>query len=97
MAGRFALSDMMGLALRGEYVDLEFDLAGLGGSDADNQIWGLTGTVDYKLTEKLMMRGELRYDDYGSGDDPFEDVFVDEDTFDESDQITAGVELIYSF
>ncbi len=95
-ASRYAISERTGIAVRAEYVDID-DFFG-GGSDLS--VWGLTGTVDYKLTESLMVRGEVRYDDISDGGD----LFVDDDSFgvglaefSEEDQVTAGVEVIYTF
>lgn len=95
-ASRLAINERTGVAFRAEYVDIDNFFGG--GSDLD--VWGLTGTVDYKLTESLLVRGELRYDDISDGGD----LFVGDDSFgsgaamfDEDDQLTAGVEVIYTF
>ncbi len=98
-AGRVAINDRTGFALRAEYIDLSPDNTG------NLRIWGLTGTVDYKLTEKLMVRGELRYDQgIGSADEiffrsgsstlgqPGSGISASKD-----DQLVAGVEAIYTF
>ena len=95
-AGRMALNEKMGVALRAEYVDLDQFF----GDGSDLELWGITSTVDYKLTESLTVRGEVRYDSISDGGD----LFVDDDSFgvgladfSEDDQITAGVEVIYTF
>lgn len=98
-AGRLAINDRTGFSLRAEWVDLDPDL------DERLRIWGLTGTLDYKLTEKLMVRGELRYDNgVGSSDQifnrsgsstlgqPGSGIKTVKD-----DQFVAGVEAIYTF
>jgi hypothetical protein len=105
VAGRYALTERLGLALRGEYLqDEDSFFTGLAtgsflppGNETD--LWSLTGTVDFALTEQLKLRGEVRYDtaelDGGFDDD---EVFVGDDgDFDEDDQITAGVEVVYTF
>ena len=96
VAGRYAFTERAGFAMRGEYVDLN-DFFGAG---ADLTVWGITGTVDYKLTDHLMVRGEVRYDNINDGGD----LFVDDESFavgvadfDKDDQVTAGVEVVYSF
>jgi len=56
--------------------------------------------VDYKLTEDLMVRGEVRYDKITDGGDLFQgdnSFGVNAGEFDEDDQVTAGVEVIYTF
>ncbi len=106
VAGRWAFNERMGLALRGEYVEdqdsfftrLYTVTPGPSAGDETN-LFSLTSTLDYSLTEKLMLRGELRYDVadvQGSSDDV---VYQndDEDEFTEDDQMTAGVEVIYKF
>jgi len=100
-AGRMALTDRMGFALRGEWVDLDPD------DVSKLRIWGLTGTMDYALTEKLTLKAELRYDSAvggGSSDDVFfrsggsslgapgSGISLSKD-----DQLIAGVEAIYTF
>jgi hypothetical protein len=112
-AGRFAITDKLGFALRGEYTKdadsfysaLPFtgatvvmpirDFTGVALGD-ETEIWGLTGTLDYALTDQLKVRTELRYDlaDVEDGDS---DVFIDEDDDSQEDQLVAGVEVIYSF
>jgi hypothetical protein len=93
-AARFALTDSTGIAGRFEYLSLEDDSFG-----SDLKIWGLTGTVDQKLTDGLTLRGELRYDSATDGEllTGFgDDIYFGDDGFDYDDQVTIGVELIYS-
>jgi hypothetical protein len=95
-AGRLAINERLGAALRAEYVDLDDFFGG----NSDLEIWGITTTVDYKLTEALTVRGEIRYDDIADGGG----LFVDDESFgvgladfDQDTQLTAGVEVIYTF
>ena len=59
VAGRYAISDSTGVALRGEYV---FDL--YDGHKRPNTVqqWAVTATGDHHLTDNLMIRAEFRYD-----------------------------------
>ena len=95
IAGRYALTDRLGLALRGEWVDLDFQDSG-----SDLEVWGLTTTVDFALTSNLMLRGEVRYDNVNSSS-PSDLFFDDSDALfgvgTEDDQVAAGVEVIYTF
>ena len=70
VAGRVAVLPDLGLAVRGEYIReqssashgvlfLQDDFAN-GGHSSD--IWSVTGTVDYALTEHLKVKSELRWD-----------------------------------
>ncbi len=110
IAGRYAFTERMGLALRGEYLEDQdsfftklayADLIGFVAPFAvpgdETNLFSITGTLDYSLTETLMLRGELRYDAadvQGSSDD----VFVDDEVGEfEDDQLTAGVEVLYKF
>ncbi|MFQ5700164.1 MAG: outer membrane beta-barrel protein, partial [Myxococcota bacterium] len=95
VAGRYALTERLGFALRGEWVDLDF-----AGASSDLEVWGITGTFDYRLIDGLKLRAELRYDDSGSSD-------VDDRFFDDQgakigiatreNQLVGGVEVIYSY
>lgn len=93
-AARFAITDATGIAGRFEYLTLEDD------TNSDIKIWGITGTVDHKLTDALTVRGEVRFDkasdvDFltGGGDD----IYFGDDGFDYDDQVTLGLEMIYGF
>ncbi len=99
VAGRYALTDRLGLAVRAEYTTLEAEMDALALVDsAELNIWGITGTVDYALTEDLLLKAELRYDDSGSSDDAFEDGFLDDDGFlTEDSQFIGALEVIYTF
>lgn len=110
-AGRFAITDKLGFALRGEYLkdaDSFFTALGLAGATGDfggiavgdeTEIWSLTGTLDYALTDQLKVRTELRYD-LADAEDGDSDVFFGQHPEDgefQDDQLVAGVEVIYSF
>lgn len=55
-AARMALTDEMGVALRAEALFVDVD----GGKNFE--LWSITTTVDYALTEHLTAKGELRVD-----------------------------------
>lgn len=96
---RVALTETTGIALRTEYADLSTDPTS-GGSDIDLEIFGATVTVDHKLTDHLLARAEARYDNVRSSDGTsfdFYDSVGGSMVMDEGDQVTAGVEVIYSF
>jgi len=70
VAGRVQILQDLGAAIRGEYVrenhspghgNLIFTEGGpTGGHDVD--VWSVTGTIDYALTDHLKLRNELRWD-----------------------------------
>ncbi len=75
-AGRLAITDDLGFALRGEFVQ-DIPAGGPGGANAGDVLFGfpsedsatdgakiysVTATVDYALATNLMLRGEARYD-----------------------------------
>jgi hypothetical protein len=92
-AGRYAVTESTGAALRAEYVDLDEFF----GDGTDLSLWTLTGTVDHSLTEQLVLKGELRYDKSVSSS-PSDEVFFDSSaTLSEDDQFLAGLEVIYNF
>lgn len=113
VAGRVQVTEKVGVALRSEYVRQKAAKS-LPGSDTfidindsseSEELVSLTGTVDYALTDHLMMRAEARFDwindpkDHGEG-------FFKNSTSDipfvgrtgEGDNQTVGlVEVIYTY
>ncbi len=72
---------------------------GPGDPDESARFWSLTGTVDYRLADGLLLRGELRYD-RASVDRFSDDLFIsdgDRLLFGAPSQLTAGAEVIYTF
>ena len=59
IAGRYAITDMTGIAIRGEWVGNSIKAKQPAGTQ--NQ-WAVTLTADHHLTDNLMVRGEFRYD-----------------------------------
>lgn len=102
-AGRYAINERLGFALRGEYVednDSLFSQVSTATAGQETELVSITGTLDYALTEKLMLRGELRYDtvDVDGTGSSRDDVFVsDSNTSAEDDQYVGVVEMIYNF
>jgi hypothetical protein len=110
-AGRFAITDRTGIALRAEYVTDNDDFFGFGGLDdngdfidgedgsllvpTDIQVWGVTATVDHLLTDNLMIRGEVRWDNI-SKDDVDDEFFKGNDDYSDN-QVVLGAEVIYNF
>lgn len=106
-AARYAVTERMGIALRGEFVKDSDQFIGFGqpsggGSGFDSsdnksaRLWTATGTVDYALTNQLTIRGEVRYDTITKvkGDDG---EFFDQGPNFSSSQVTSGVEIVYEF
>jgi hypothetical protein len=96
VGGRYAVTERLGAALRAEYVADDREYFGFV-DEAD--IWSLTGTVDYAITDQLTLRGEVRYDS-GQIDKAPDDLFIDPswtNPYDEHDQTLVGAELIYQF
>ena len=91
-------TDALGFALRAEYWEEEngtrtglmIPVERLPGTALE--VFEITGTVNYWVTENLYTRAELRYDDADS------DVFVGDGPMDwESDQFTVGLAATYLF
>ncbi len=104
-AGRYALNDRTGLSLRLEYIeDSDSFYSGTATSTAgeETELFSVTGTVDYALTEQLMLRGEVRYDTADvdtapTGAPPNSDDIFFADGTNQDDQFVGALELIYSF
>ena len=77
-AGRLAINEKTGFSVRAEYVAdnsgalmiTQGNKPGAGPKD-DNQVFSLTGTLDYTLVEDLMLRFESRYDRVNAGGEFF--------------------------
>ncbi|HHT9128226.1 MAG TPA: outer membrane beta-barrel protein, partial [Candidatus Wujingus californicus] len=77
------LTDSVGVAFRGEYFD-DKDGARLGVDELD--IWEITGTVNIKIRENLLVRPEIRYDEAN------QEVFVGHDN-----ELTTAISVAYMF
>jgi hypothetical protein len=110
LAGRYAITDRWGAALRFEWLrldaeDYEFDDLrdlGLASGDDVQDFFEFTFTSDFALTNHLQLRGEIRYDwtssDFRIGDTKFENYYFNKNgNLTRDDQVVALAELIYSF
>ena len=95
VGGRYAFTDRLGGALRAEWVT---DTREFYGFENDTDLYSITSTVDYAITEQLMLRGEVRYDN-GRISKRDDNLFINDNStpYDEDDQILVGAELIYKF
>jgi len=98
VAGRYAWSDRLGTALRLEYV--ADDRAAFGFAD-EADLWSITATVDYSLTENLILKGEVRHDQ-GQIDKSPDHLFVEAGDrafggYTDQDQTVIGAQVIYNF
>jgi Putative beta-barrel porin-2, OmpL-like. bbp2 len=107
-AGRFGITERTGIALRGEYVADVDGFLGFGGLTPFDtccqltgiEVWGVTATIDHMLTDHLMIRGEVRYDNINKDDTDNDEFFEDSSNNGlslEEDQIVLGVEAVYNF
>lgn len=78
------ITDSLGVAVRGEYFD-DSDGARLGVTGL--RLWELTGTVNIKIRENLLVRPEVRYD---QADD--KEVFAGQDN-----QLTTAIDVAFLF
>ncbi|MFQ5416710.1 MAG: outer membrane beta-barrel protein [Myxococcota bacterium] len=103
-AGRYAVTERMGISMRGEFVKDHASFIGFGHQGAGfapaqpktSRLYTLTGTVDYALTNNLMMRAEVRYDNITKRNANNNEFFDHGNDF-VSDQVTSGVEIVYEF
>jgi hypothetical protein len=109
LAGRLAVTEATGVALRGEYLFfnenalLSQGSAGVPGAptNTDQQLWSITGTVDHALTENLTVKAEVRYEE-GAQDGASDDVFYLRPSKGStgglsSKQVLVGAEMTYRF
>ena len=102
LAGRYAITEAAGFALRAEWVMdvnnlLGFTDPGGGPPPDDTVIWGVTGTFDYTIVENLLGRVELRWDHVDNGGAPNDQFINSSGEYTRADQIVGGLELIYQF
>jgi len=93
-AARYAVTDRLGVATRLEWVRTDGAMW-WAGTTTDTELWGVTGTADYALTDNLMVRGEVRFDQVLKNGSDAE--FFDNNGGPEGNQTTAGVEVVYEF
>jgi len=101
MAGRYAITDLTGVAIRAEYLrvgDTYVTFANNRNAEEDYDLWSITGTVDHAVTEHLTLRGEVSYQQ-GESEDGRDGVFFqDRGAADPKDsQVLLGVEMTYRF
>ncbi|MCG8590949.1 MAG: porin [Proteobacteria bacterium] len=89
LAGRLAVTDSTGIALRGEVV---WDDEGVLGTSDDEEIYSLTLTADHALTDNLMVRGEARWNH--SSDEIFRN---SSGVRDMDDELILFADLVYTF
>ena len=106
-AGRYAITDATGFALRGEFVkswDNYVELSAIAAEvtpphNTNQELWSLTGTVDHSLTEHLTVKAEVVYQ-IGRNNRNYQNdaFFVDNDEDDlDNDQVLLGVQMTYQF
>ncbi|MCH8083257.1 MAG: outer membrane beta-barrel protein [Myxococcales bacterium] len=102
VAGRYAVTDATGVALRGEFVKSWDDYVELGAGPrvkTNTDLWSITGTVDHSLTDHLTVKAEVVYQVCSSNDKfPNDTCFFDNDDDDlDNDQVLLGVQMTYQF
>jgi hypothetical protein len=103
-AGRYAVTDATGFALRAEYIrawDNYLEIPFENSLRADHDLWSVTATVDHKLTDHLTVKAEVVYQEGNSEDNHDEQFFagdnIDEASQLEENQILLGVQMTYEF
>lgn len=112
LAGRYGFTETLGFALRGEWaqdVDNKFGINNVDPVTGDTEIFGITGTLDWTITDGLVLKAEVRYDYltfnpngpsnvFARGaSDTDETIFDDDSLFTRRSQVTTGLELVYQF
>ena len=109
LAGRYAVTERLGVALRGEWLRDDPDkdklpVVFVDGPEFDQ--FAITGTIDFALTNHLQLRSEVRYDWAdsdarifvpGTGLIPLEQYYWKGNGRADTNQTVALVEAIYTF
>jgi hypothetical protein len=103
-AGRYAITDATGFALRAEYVrawDDYLEITPTSSVDADkddHDLWSVTGTIDHQLTDHLSVKAEAVYQQGNSKKTTESQFFQDDDSSDyDNEQVLVGVQMTYRF
>ena len=109
-AGRYAFTDRLGLALRGEYIADNrglFHAEDTAGLATDIDAWAATITGDFAITDDLTLKAEARYDwmDFQSGahsnnffkSGTNQEGITNTDNYRNDDQWLTGLEIVYQF
>jgi hypothetical protein len=99
MAGRYAITDTWGAALRLEYVGYEDAYVGIGAPNGgfDFDLFTLTATADHALTEHLTVKAELAFQ-HADGDMNDGRYFRDGSGNELTDnEVLLGVQMLYEF
>lgn len=112
LAGRLQVTDKVGAAVRGEYVRIrgtsDGTVGGVSGmlsspftylrpdDPGSGEIYSLTGTIDYALTEHLTARAEIRYDTVRASGARHYAFLKNGDNW-SNDQTVGGAEVVYNF
>lgn len=105
VAGRYAVTERFGISTRFEWVGDKDGFVGWqnknesGNDVVDANLFSLTGTADYAITNNLMIRGEVRWDTI-SKEEGSDDEFFGRGGFakvNKNNQVTMGAELVYEF
>lgn len=106
VAARYGITDRTSVAVRGEWAGDDGGYLGfLGWNDegafapTDVDLWSLTGTLEYRLTDQLRLRGEVRWDRIHKDDADDGEFLRDSHVLRglDDDQVTLGIELVYGF
>ena len=119
VAGRYGVTDAMGIALRLEYIKSKDDYlelaappfnvstvindgfpVGLANSGDEQEIWTVTATADYKLTDHLTVKAEVAYQE-GNSEDNTDNQYFCTDTCNanalDRRQVLVGAQMTYEF
>lgn len=95
---RYDLTESTYASLRYEYFSDDDNVRGITGASDDFEASSITGTVGHKLTDNLLVRAELRYDE--ADDDGGGNIFANDNTVGtlaDDDTLFGLVEVSYQF
>ena len=90
IGGRVGVTDRLGVAGRFEFAKVEHDRAG---GDDDNNLWSVTGTTDFALTNDLTWKLEAKWETVGGSRN---DLYADGGGVDDS-ALYLGSQVYYEF
>jgi hypothetical protein len=83
--------------MRGEFIEYVDDFLYGGGASTDQRLWSITGTLDHEITDNLVVRIEVRYEEGNQEAGP-DEFYLDDEYGDwDEEQVLVGAELTYTF
>ena len=90
LGGRMGVTDRLGLGGRFEYAKVDLDIGG----DDESDLWSVTGTSDFALTDNLTWKLEAKWE---TANDAFDNAYAESGANNEDYAVYLGTQIYYEF